>query len=82
MNDKEIMEGLLMNMKQTCALMFNGAIEAATPNVHDTFSTALNSTICMQSDLYKDMADQGWYPPDQVPQQKRDAVKQKFNAVC
>ena len=82
MNDKEIMEGLLMSMKQTCGLMFNGSIEAATSNVHDTFNTALNSTICMQSDLYKDMADQGWYPPDQAQQQKRDAVKQKFHSVC
>ena len=82
MNDKEIMEGLLVSMKQTCGLMLNGSIEAATQNVHDTFHSALNSTLCMQSELYKDMADQGWYPPDTAPQQKVQQTKQKFSAVC
>ena len=80
MNDKEIMEGLLMSTKQTCALMFNGAIEAATPNVHDTFNTALNHTLCMQSDLYKDMSQQGWYQSDCAPQSKLQETKQKFSA--
>ena len=82
MNDKEIMEGLLISMKQTCGLMLIGSIESATPQVHDAFGTALTSTLCMQSDLYRDMADKGWYPPEQAPRQKMDAVKQKFSALC
>ena len=48
----------------------------------DAFGTTLTSTLCMQSDLYRDMADKGWYPPEQAPRQKMDAVKQKFSAVC
>ncbi len=82
MNDKEIMEGLLVSMKQTCGLMLNGSIEAATQNVHDTFHSAVNSTPCLQSELYKDMEAQGWYPPDTAPQQKIQQTRQKFSAVC
>ena len=82
MNDKEIMEGLLVSVKGTCDLLMHGSIESATPNVHDTFHSALNSTLCMQSELYKDMADQGWYPPDTAPQQKLQQTRQKFAAVC
>ncbi len=82
MNDQQIMENLLVGVKQSCDLMLHGSIESATPKVHGAFSTALNSVLCMQNDLYRDMADRGWYPPDQAPQQKLDAVKQKFKTVC
>ena len=82
MNDKEIMEGLLVCAKQSCDLLLHGSIESATPNVHGTFSTALNSALCLQSDLYQGMADKGWYPPDQAPQQKMDQVKNRFSASC
>lgn len=82
MNDKEIMEGLLVGIKGTCDLLMHGSIESATPNVHGTFNTALNNALCMQSDIYKDMADRGWYPPDQAPQQKLEAVKQKFSSIA
>lgn len=82
MNDKELMEGVIVGLKQCSDLMLHGSIESATPNVHGTFSTALNSVICMQSDVYKDMSDRGWYPADQAPQQKIDEVRQKFQAVC
>lgn len=81
MNDKEIMENLLIGLKQCGDLMLHGAEESSTPKVHGAFSTALNSTVCMQSDVYRDMAERGWYPPDQAPQQKLDAVKQKYQSV-
>ncbi len=82
MNDKEIMEGLLVSVKGTCDLLMHGSIESATPNVHDTFHSALNNALCMQSDIYAQMAKRGWYPPDAAPQQKLEAVKQKYGAAC
>ena len=36
MNDKEIMEGLLVCAKQSCDLLLHGSIESATPKVHGT----------------------------------------------
>jgi spore coat protein CotF len=81
MNDKEIMEGLLVGIKGTCDLLMHGAIESASPNVHGTFNTALNSALCMQNDVYSDMAQRGWYAPEQAPQQQLGAVKQKYSGT-
>ena len=57
MNDKEIMEGILLTTKGVCDLYMHGSIESATPNVHQAFNTALNDALCMQSGIYKQMAD-------------------------
>ena len=40
MNDKDIMEGILLTTKGVCDLYLHGSIESATPNVHQAFSTA------------------------------------------
>ena len=78
MNEKEIMEGILLTTKGVCDLYMHGSIESATPNVHQCFNTALNKAISMQSCIYEQMAQQGWYPAEQAPQQKLQQVKQKF----
>ena len=38
MNDKEIMEGILMTTKGVVDLYMHGTVESATPNVHGTFA--------------------------------------------
>ncbi len=80
MNDKEIMEGLLQTTKGVCDLYMHGAIESATPNVKNAFSAALNSAICMQGEIYRQMSEHGWYPAQQAPLQSIQQVKQKY--VC
>ena len=80
MQDKEIMENLLLNLKGECDLYMHGAIESATPSVRAAFSTALNNTLAMQAEVYDKMAAKGWYPSSTVEQQKIDSVKQKFSA--
>ena len=78
MNDKEIMENILITTKGVVDLYMHGTVESATPNVHGTFNTALNSALCMQSD----MSERGWYPSEQATQQKLDAVKQKYAGIA
>ncbi len=82
MNDKEIMEGILLTTKGAVDLFMHGTVESATPNVHGTFNTALESALCMQSDIYNSMAERGWYPSEQATQQKLDAVKQKYSGIA
>ncbi len=53
MDDKTIMENLLHTAKGVCDLYLHGTIESPTMNVHQTFDTALNDSLCMQSDIYK-----------------------------
>ncbi len=79
MNDRDLMENMLLLEKGVCDLMMHGAIEASTPDVHQTFSGSLNSSLHMQSQIYNQMQTRGWYTPDSAEQQKRNSVKMKFS---
>ena len=81
MNDKEIMENLLLNLKGECDLMMHGAIESSTENVHSAFTRAFNDTLAMQNEVYAKMAQKGWYPAQNADAQQINAIKQKFNSA-
>lgn len=80
MDDKNLMENLLLLEKGVCDLFMHGALESPTGKVHQTFNDALRESICMQDTLYTKMAAHGWYPVEQVDQNKINTVKQKFSA--
>ena len=79
MNDKEIMENILLNLKGECDLMMHGAIESSTPNVHNAFAQAFNETLAMQNEVYAKMAQKGWYPSTTADQNQIANVKQKYS---
>lgn len=81
MNDKMIMENLLQTTKGACELYMHGTIESNTQNVHGAFDEALNQSLCMQQNIYGQMAQNGWYPTEQAPQPQIDKVKQKYVGV-
>ena len=81
MNDKDIMEGILLTTKGVCDLYLHGTIESATQNVHQAFDTALQDSLTMQQDIYGQMSQKGWYPTQQANQQQIQQVKQKFAGV-
>lgn len=78
MDDKEIMENILLTTKGVCDLYMHGSIESATPNVRQTFNTALSDSLSMQSSVYTQMSAHGWYTTEQAEPQKLQQVKQKF----
>ena len=80
MEDKSLMENLLLVEKGACDLMMHGTVEAGTPAVRSAFDHALEECLKMQAEVYAKMAAKGWYPPEQAEQQKIDKVKQKFAA--
>ncbi len=80
MDDKNLMENLLWNVKEVCDLYLHGTIESATCNVHGAFDKALNDSLTMQDQIYSKMSEKGWYPAEQVEQQKIQQVKQKFSS--
>ena len=82
MNDKEIMEGILLTTKGVCDLYLHGSIESSTPKVQEAFSSALNDAISMQSGVYAAMAEHGWYPSDVSPSQQLQQVKNKYANSC
>ena len=82
MQDKEIMENILLNLKGECDLLMHATVESATPAVHAAFKSALDDTLTMQSEVYNKMASAGWYPQNNAEQKQIDAVKQKFSSGC
>ena len=78
MNDKAIMENLLLTTKGVCDLYMHGTIESATPNVRAAFDTALKDSLTMQQKIYDHMAQKGWYPAAQAPQDQISQTRQKF----
>jgi len=82
LDDRQLMENLLLNLKGECDLLMHGAIESSTPEVHAAFSNAFNDTLKMQSEVYSAMSQKGWYPSTKAEQQKIDALKQKFSTGC
>lgn len=80
MNDKNLMENILLLEKGVCDLFLHGTIESSTDNVHQTFNSALNNALTMQDTIYDKMAAKGWYPTEQAEQNKVASVKMKFGS--
>ena len=79
MDDKCIMEGLLLEAKGVCDLYLHGTIEAYSDDVRGSFATALNSSLSMQDEIYSKMSERGWYKNDQAEQDKVSQMKQQFS---
>lgn len=82
MDDKNLMENILLLEKGVCDFYMHGTIESSTDNVHNAFNSALNDSLCMQDELYDKMTAKGWYPTEQAEQNKINTVRQKFGAQC
>ena len=78
MDDRNLMQDILLLEKGVCDLYMHGAIESSTQNINQTFKTALNDSLCMQDDIYKKMEAKGWYQTEQAQQDKINTLKQKF----
>ena len=78
MDDKNLMENLLLLEKGVCDLYLHGTIESSTQNVHGAFHAALSESLCMQDHVYTKMAQKGWYPAEQADSAKIGTLKQKF----
>ncbi len=80
MDDKNLMEGVLLLEKNVCDLYMHGTLESPTANVHQAFNNALTQSLSMQETLYSAMTAKGWYQVQPVEQTKINNVKQKFQS--
>ena len=80
MDDRQLMENMLLLEKGACDLMMHGAIESSSPNVRHAFACSLNDSLDMQEQIYGKMQEKGWYPDQQVERSKMEQVRQKFEA--
>ena len=79
MDDKNLMENILLLEKGVCDLYMHGTIESSTQNLHQAFNSALNESLCMQDTIYCKMSAIGLYPTEQADQNKINSTKQKFS---
>mgnify|MGYP002543996123 FL=1 len=79
MDDKNVMEDIILLEKGVCDLFMHGTIESSTANVRQAFSTALNDALSMQNTIYGKMSAKGWYSAEQAEQNKLTSLKQKFS---
>ena len=80
MDDRNLMENILMLEKGVCDLYLHGTIESSACDVKRTFSSSLNSSLNMESQIYDQMKSRGWYSPEKAEQQKLNSVKMKFSS--
>ena len=79
MNDRNLMENILLLEKGVCDLYMHGAIESSSANVHGAFTSALSESLTLQNGIYDKMKAKGWYPSENVESSKVETVKQKFS---
>lgn len=79
MDDKTMLEGILWDLKAIADLSLHGTIESATPNVYETFMSALKEILSTQHDLYTLMSELGMYNVCNVENSKITKAKSKYN---
>ena len=82
MNDKSLMENILLLEKGVCDLLMHGSIESSTGSVNQTFRDGLDEALSMQDTIYSKMSAKGWYQTDNAEQQKLAQVRQKYGSAC
>ena len=82
MDDKCIMENLLLTTKGAIDLYMHGAVESSTANVRQAFTHAFDEALTMDDKIYQQMMAKGWYQNENAPQQKITQIKQKFTPTC
>jgi len=78
MEDKCLMENLLITEKGVCDLYLHGTIESGTANVKQTFGKVLDGSLKLQGEIYAKMSQKGWYPAQTAPEQQIQQVKSKY----
>ncbi len=81
MDDRCIMENLLLTTKGVCDLYMHGTIESSTANVHQTFHQALKDSLCMQDDIYQKMSAKGWYSTEQADASQIQKVHSQYAKI-
>ena len=80
MDDKNLMQNLLLLEKGVCDLYMHGAVESGTQNVHLAFNSAFTDSLSMQNEIYSKMSQKGWYTNKPVEQKKVDELKNQFSS--
>lgn len=78
--DRELLTDALTTERYVTETYNHFANECATQVIRDEIVNILNDEHKMQSDLFMEMQNQGWYTPLQAEKQKIQQMYKKFEA--
>ena len=61
MNNKLLMENMLLILKSNMEVYTHGTLESSNKHVRECIQYGLETTLKMQEDLYNKMTEYGWY---------------------
>lgn len=80
MNDKLLMEEMLLLLKSTTEVFVHGSLESSTKAVHNVLKNSLDEIIKLQNNLYLKMTEYGWYTIENIePKKIRQTLKKLEN---
>ena len=80
MQDKEIMQDVLMSEKALTSAYNTNANECATPELRTEMLRILQEEHSIQASVFAEMHRRGWYPTPMAPQEKIQTTKQKYES--
>lgn len=78
MNDKQIMENILLLLKGTCEVYVHGTEEASNKKIHEVLKESLVEILKMQYEVYTKMTECGWY---QINNIKSSEIKKTLSQL-
>lgn len=78
MNDRLLMDNILLLLKSTVEVYVHGSLESTNKPVHNALKSNLDEIIKMQDDTYKKMTENGWYVIQNVQVKDIDKTLKKL----
>ncbi len=78
MNDKLIMESILLLLKSTVEVYVHGTLEASNKTIHSTLKSGLDDIMKMQFEVFNKMNECGWYKLNNLDSKKINETLNKL----
>ena len=78
MNDRLLMENILLLLKSTVEVYVHGSLESTNKPVHNDLKSNLDEIIKMQDETYKKMTENGWYIVQNIQSKEIDKTLKKL----
>lgn len=82
LDDREILDDILTSQKQITGSYNTFGNECVNEKLRSDFLNILRDEHNLQSDVFTQMQQRGWYTPCAAPQQKIDQAKTKFQNMA
>lgn len=79
MNDRLLMENILLVLKSTVEVYVHGSLESSNEKVHKVLKNNLDEIIKMQDETYKKMTENGWYMVENIQAKEINKTLKKLN---